>query len=230
MLEIHPLDYIFAIFSDAPGRGLEFEGTAFLVGDGKSFITARHLLPDAGTLVAARITGPRGNFMQIASETLQFDDDHDLLLGRLDEHPAHPGLGVTADLPASSIDLLTTEFSRTQALRDRDPAEMRLSPVTRKGHIIQLAENTLFTRRPTQVMELSFPALSGASGAPVINPATWNVVGMIVGNVDHQLIPAQVERVEFPKGQPKETIRYVMPGAVAVCGRYILDFIESLET
>jgi len=58
--------------------------------------------------------------------------------------------------------------------------------------------------------DTSFPALQGASGAPVLLNLDFSVVGMLVANVERHLLPAQIVRIEDGPATSEET-RYYMP-------------------
>lgn len=59
---------------------------------------------------------------------------------------------------------------------------------------------------PTEVLDLSFPALKGSSGAPIIVEHDGMVTGMIVANIERHLLPAQVERIETVDGIVEEAL------------------------
>lgn len=65
-------------------------------------------------------------------------------------------------------------------------------------------------------LELSFPALRGASGAPVVSNLTFRLWGIIIANVSYHLLPAQIESVLDEQGQVEEETRFMLPQAVAV--------------
>ena len=47
---------------------------------------------------------------------------------------------------------------------------------------------------PTHILELSFPAMKGARGAPVIKAGTGNVVGMVIENREQELLTTKTTR------------------------------------
>jgi hypothetical protein len=72
-------------------------------------------------------------------------------------------------------------------------------------------------------LELSFPALRGASGAPTIynsddmwGNANTQIVGIIVANASEHLLPAQIESVLYENNEAYEEVRFMLPQAVAV--------------
>jgi hypothetical protein len=79
---------------------------------------------------------------------------------------------------------------------------------------------------PTSCLELSFPALKGASGAPVVVEVSGVVVGMIVENVQHELLPSHIERVT-DGAKHVEEIKYVLPSAKAISWKHLNDFAKE---
>jgi hypothetical protein len=63
------------------------------------------------------------------------------------------------------------------------------------------------------MLELSFPALRGASGAPVveIRGTALFAHGVIVANTEHHLLPAHIETVLDSKNQLLEERKYFLP-------------------
>jgi len=75
---------------------------------------------------------------------------------------------------------------------------------------------------PTEVLDLSFPALKGSSGAPIIVEHDGMVTGMIVANIERHLLPAQVERIETVDGIVEER-RYFLPIGKAISSIHLRE-------
>jgi hypothetical protein len=92
-------------------------------------------------------------------------------LVRIDEYrPAVP-LSLVCDKPVTcNTDLVTLEYSTTRV--ERHPASgkviTRLNPAVRMGHMTHHVDVETMGGAGQQALELSFPALEGASGAPVM--------------------------------------------------------------
>jgi hypothetical protein len=94
----------------------------------------------------------------------------------------------------------------------------------RRGHQTRLIKFDLLG--PTagkDVRELSFPALEGASGAPVMFESVptlnqewaWGIVGVLASNIGYHAIPAQMITVEDDRNRTvKES--YMLPQGLAV--------------
>ena len=86
------------------------------------------------------------------------------------------------------------------------------------------------------VLELSFPAFRGASGAPVMFHETgtrvlmgqesYGIVGVIVANASYHLLPAQIESVIDVENNYVEEIRYMLPQALAVNIQHLRPMYE----
>lgn len=77
-----------------------------------------------------------------------------------------------------------------------------------------------------EAMELSFPALRGASGAPVMlnefvtdalmGKDPFGVVGVVLASASYHLLPVQIESVLTEDDTLYEEVRYMLPQAVAI--------------
>jgi hypothetical protein len=68
----------------------------------------------------------------------------------------------------------------------------------------------------TEVIEMSFACLKGASGSPVFNDIDRKLYGIMVQNVDHDLAPTQLIRTVNDDGSLVEEIRYILPAGIAI--------------
>lgn len=79
------------------------------------------------------------------------------------------------------------------------------------------------------MLEVSFPALRGASGAPVF---TWtppySMFGVLSQNYARELHPAQVERIVGDNGEMQEEQRFYLPQGLAVHVRHVRDLLRDL--
>ncbi len=79
------------------------------------------------------------------------------------------------------------------------------------------------------MLELSFPALRGASGAPVVSIGNEVVLwGIIVANVSYHLLPAQIEKV-VEGDTTVEEIKYLLPQAIAVNVKHLSKFSDEMN-
>ena len=76
------------------------------------------------------------------------------------------------------------------------------------------------------MLELSFPALKGASGAPVMS-GQFELWGVIIANVNHHLLPAQIETIYDDDGRVVEETQYMLPQGLAVHVNVIREFLTN---
>jgi hypothetical protein len=226
-----PLKAIFPLaVVNRRGLGRLFLGTGFFIrGDG-TFLTAKHVL-EGVTLRSGECFGavilPGGPTAHPVSD-VTFAERFDIALARAEGVDDVLPLEIaTEDAPANR-DVLTVEFSGTESrLLEDGRTAMHFTPYYRKGHVICSYPSTYPEATPTLCHDLSFPALRGASGAPVIVEADGSVTGMVVANVERHLLPAQVERVELGSDQ-REEIRYFLPIGKAIAWQHLREFVLSV--
>jgi hypothetical protein len=76
-------------------------------------------------------------------------------------------------------------------------------------------------------LDTSFPALQGASGAPILRARDFAVVGMLVANHERHLLPAQVVRIETNNEALEET-RYLLPVGKAIEAHFVLEVLDQM--
>jgi Trypsin-like peptidase domain len=215
-----PLSVVAAVVKRSAGmedRVHELLGTAFLVAD-KLLMSVNHafgVIPTADQEVAVVAYDEDGPVAHLA-EVIYQDPRRDIAVARVAAWPESQPLSLTAtDNLTINNDVLTLEFSPTRG--GVQLADGRIAMVCswnfHKGHIIR---DFISDRNETACLELSYPAFKGASGAPVIEERSGDVLGMIFGNIGMRLMPAEMERVERVDGSSEEVIRYFFPSAQAI--------------
>jgi hypothetical protein len=211
------------------GQRMKFLGTGSIIGDGSILLTADHVTRDwPGPLAIVHLPRPQ---QLIPITPLERDASHDLVLHRVHDYRPPQPLRPIFDAPSHpNRQLLTFEYGTTVTVGP----EVRLNPATRLGHMTRKFDMTKELRSPAgdDALELSWPALRGASGAPVMlndatNPAeAFGVIGVIVANAAYHLLPAQIESVLTEENNLFEEIRYMLPQAVAVNIRHLRPMYE----
>jgi hypothetical protein len=141
-------------------------------------------------------------------------------------------LALASDDAALNADLLMYEYSSTRIERP-NPRDTRVTfePNLHKGHAMRYFLSEFPEKRPTPSFITSFPALRGASGAPVLEGApVWKefaVTGMMVANLERHLLPAQIERVD-DGGSRSEEVRYFLPVGKALARSLIVQALTDL--
>ena len=168
--------------------------------------------------------------MDVFSVTdIRLDKHFDIAVARVVDVTGHEALTLASEDAGQNLDVVSLEFSGTSPIRlANDIIALELGPYTRKGNIIRRRR---YLRpgwpQPAMVQELSFPALKGASGAPVLVEPEGEVLGMIVDNVEHHLLSAHIETIIDDKGRVTETQRYFLPTALAIHWSHLKEFVES---
>lgn len=224
-----PLKAIFPIVSveRTPRPWYSFLGTGFFIDKSGSFLTAKHVCEGLKTecnVVMIEPSAKKATPYQISN--LRFSEKFDIALGEAKGVQDIEPLDIATKNAPINLDILTAEFSGTHTEPTDKGKALVFDPYFRKGQVLRYYINTFPETIPTACLELSFPALKGASGAPVVVERTGEVMGLIVGNIARELLPAQIERVT--NGQKYiEEVKYVLPSARAISWKHLNEFIEE---
>jgi hypothetical protein len=119
--------------------------------------------------------------------------------------------------------IVTFEYGPTRTLGKA----ITLSPATRIGNVTRVIDlRSVHGLAGDEALELSFPALRGASGAPVMKNADYTLWGVIIANVSYHLLPAQIETVLTEDGTMVEETRFMMPQAVPVNVKHVRQLLQ----
>jgi Trypsin-like peptidase domain len=213
-------------------RAGDILGTAFLVGP-NLFMSAHHVLgvePAPGQTLAALLVD--GEHIGAYAAELVFSDPHrDIALARVEDWP------VTEHLPISNTDelfmnqnVLTIEYSPTRTgvpMPDGDSG-IDITANWHKGNMVRQYRDDFGRGGMVRCINLSYPAFKRASGAPV-HEATGHVLGMILSNIESELSPAHLERIELPDGTAHETVRYFLPSARAIHASHLRQALIAYQ-
>lgn len=235
-----PANAIFPLVGRQGGRTTKLYGTGFFIASDGTFMTARHVLDvtlEPGEEIVILRQGPvlPTDPLGIEYETREvkildarFSLQFDIAVAQAVEPGEVEVLSIAADDPPINLDVLTMEFGGSAPEERGDPPRRHwnLNPYHRKGHILRTFRSEYPEREhPVLCLELSFPALFGASGAPILVEKTGDVVGMIVANVELHLLPAHVEKIESAGGT-KEERRYYLPSGKAIHWSHLSNFLR----
>jgi hypothetical protein len=112
--------------------------------------------------------------------------------------------------PAYCYEYSTTSFK---------DGSWHINPASRVGNFVRLVQmEDRYGSAGKDMLEMSFPAIKGASGAPVIQIRDGQaiVVGVVVANAEHHLLPAHIETVLSNNNNLVEERKYFLPQALAV--------------
>lgn len=231
--DLNPRDVVVPIFGVVSGRSGPFLGTGSIVGDGSILLTANHVITafdgPLGIVTMADVRRPPYPITLIGQDT-----SHDLALLRIaDYRPPRP-LVLDFDDFSENTTLIAFEYGTTRQKGN----QILLNPATRIGHMTRrLGPADGLTALTNEAMELSFPALRGASGAPVmINEVAVNtllgkenlgIVGVVIANAAYHLAPVQVEEVLNADNTSYGETRFMLPQGLAVSVRHIRAMYED---
>lgn len=221
------------ISRDADGKVIDLLGTGFFVGRRRVVVTAAHVfkngaLPD-GHKYAISFLDAESHLQLADLGRIQYAPTHDIALFRAEAVPGSVSLSLAAQPVPTNLDVLTYEFSQTEIFTDDSGNRVvHFSPFTHKGNVLRHYVSDFPERTPTPVFDTSFPALQGASGAPVVRATDFSVVGMMVANHERHLVPAQVVRIDTDAAVREETT-YFLPTGKAIEASLIIGFLDIVQ-
>jgi len=197
-----------------------FLGTGCFIKDIPILATADHVIRDwAGQLAIA-------TFPKIAlfpAFLVERNSEADLALLEVPDYPKEMGLLLAQDSEiAQNQQVNCFEYGTTR----RQGKMTILAPATRLGNvtrILNLEEQYGLAGR--DALELSFPALKGSSGAPVVSNSTFNIWGIVIANVSYHLLPAQIESVLDEEKRIIEETKFLLPQGIAVHVKHLREML-----
>jgi len=193
-----------------------FIGTGTFVGDPPLLATAHHVVRGRGSHFAMALPPSpiRWNMNAFSATLLRYDAEVDLAVLRVDGYsPPFSFILAREDEIANNIPVFSFEYGTTQRIAGID----HLAPATRMGNVTRVIDlSDRYGAAGRLALELSYPALRGASGAPVISSLNTRLWGIVIANHEYHLLPAQIESVTDESEGLHEEIRYLLPQAIAV--------------
>jgi len=203
-----------------------FLGTGFFAGEQKRLVTCDHVLSEwhGEYGISAHEDHPR----VYRATPLVRDKDVDLAVLNVEEYEPEYSFPLEEDSKIILNQLVSCfEYGTT----DVAGGHINLSPASRLGNVTRVRDlRGQYRRAGHHMLELSFPALKGASGAPVIlwRPP-FQVWGVVTANVARELLPAQVERIYDESGQLEEEIKFHLPQALAIHVMHVRAILRAAE-
>jgi len=211
---------------DAP---IEFLGTAFYVDDQRTAMTAKHVV-DGWSPGEVSVLQQLGNGTTIGVPVTRIWESgvHDIAVLDLAPFDQACPLELAQGPYPMNVHVATLEYSRSHPLQGA--AARRLLKVVgsfRRGNIVRTY------RAPwpgggaeVETLELSYPALQGASGAAVFEERSTQVVGMVLGNVESTAQPALTLRASL-SGTDYEERTYHLPFGLAISWLHLRIALEA---
>lgn len=208
-----------------------FLGTGFFISSDGRFLTAKHVFGPSNISNGDKYNAVilHGGLSLHKISDVRFSEQFDIALGRAEDVEDIQPLKLASENSPMNFDILTLEFSGTTPKKMEDgTVALVFTPYFRKGYVICYYASDFPEKIPTQSLDISFPALKGASGAPVIVENTGSVIGMIVTNVERHLLPAQVIK-EIQREQTLEEIKYFLPIGKAISWFHLVKFVDYVQ-
>lgn len=216
---------------DSEHRFIDFIGTAYVI-EKSTVVTAKHVIIDnpitEDSLYALPFKDTDGRIYYCVAKEWENSREFDIAVARNLNIPGSIPLKISAGHVDGHFDVISYEFSNMSIeMLDDTNRMIHFIPNTHKGNILHYYTSTFPETVPTQCFDTSFPALQGASGAPVLFQQDFAVVGMLVANIERHLIPAQVVKIVDGVNSYEET-KYFLPLGKAISAILIIDFLESI--
>ncbi len=227
---------IVPIFRGSESTGVEkFLGTGCFVvhGEKRALVTADHVISEAGDDLLIEIPpvpyapsgGGHWNIEVFAAKILDRKPEVDLALLEVKNYfPREPLTLAKVDEINCFQQICTLEYSTTVVKDGR----YVLSPAVRVGNVTRNFRKADVLKVPPMaredLIEVSFPALTGASGSPIMPVNKMALWGILLANVDYQLLPVKFYKAEYDSKEVEETY-YMAPMGIAVHVRHIRDML-----
>ena len=211
---MNPNDCIVPLFGlDQFGTSPKFLGTASFVGQANLLLTAEHVVRGwEGNKYAFSLMSELTADHEL--EVMALDRGRDLALLKTKNFRAEQIIDILEENQAVNPNrlIVSYEYGMTYTAGNA----VMLSPATRLGNVTRTIDRTdRYGLAGQEMLELSFPALRGASGAPVLSNEGFKLIGMIVANVSYHLLPAQIETIYDESGNIEENTQFMLPQALA---------------
>jgi hypothetical protein len=206
-------------------------GTGFIANHGGLVVTAKHVLEgiggSGGGHAAAVFPDSDHKFSVRFLQDIRYPDNADVAIAKLRRFDDLVPLPFLFEPVGCVASVLTFEYSSTEVrMLENGKKEVVFRPHTLKGNVVSHYVSEWPKTMGLRCFDTSFPALQGASVAPVLRASDLTVVGMLVANVERHLMPAQVIRVA-DGADSYEEIKYFMPFGHAIGGREVARVIHA---
>ena len=217
---------------------IEVLGTGFFVGIGtqRRFVTAKHVIvknPLVGSDESYAVVYRQGDDTKVVRiDDIALSSDYDVAAGNVSRSLMRGTvpLKIALENPALNDDIFCYEYSSTRIETIMGNTHVAFEPYFHKGNTVRFLDDDR-ERGNVPSFLTSFPALQGASGAPVMGATKTRklaVVGMMVGNVERHLMPAQI--VEIRDGDKySDSTSYFLPYGQAISHAPLGRALESLK-
>ncbi len=202
-----------------------FLGTGVFCGTSSLLVTANHVLDEMYDTI--KIQGLDRNTFYRASFVAR-KPSVDLALLKIEKYTPSLSCHLACDeeIVFNKV-IFCYEYGKSHNLGE----QIVISPATRMGNVTRFRNlQEKYGSGGEAMLELSFPALRGASGSPVLDTVGTEIRlwGIIVANVSYHLLPAQIETVLQENGSLEEEIKFLLPQALAVNVKHVRDLMNEI--
>ena len=226
-MSIKPTNFIVPIFGmNEKNRIHELLGTGSFVGDHFRLITAAHIFRKWNGPIAIGIpprqSGER-HMRYFPAEITKKHTDIDIAILNVDGYrPEKPLLPAQDGEMLCNYPIICFEYSTTTIVAQ----DMIISPATRLGNVTRFVDlRNVYGKAGEDALELSFPTLLGASGAPILSNYKFELWGIVFANVNYHTLPAQTTTILDETNEILEETKFYLPQGLAVHVKHLRDIL-----
>ena len=219
---IFPADYICPLFQHVDNH--QFLGTGFFLGEPASFLTCAHVI--SGNEANLAVVHPPTARLAYKAHVIKIDKEIDLAQLRVVRYQPPVSIRLASE-PSNTLDFVHCyDYSTVSGFRS---GQIRLNPATRIGNVTRLLNREDGDARFDQALELSFPILQGASGAPILGPRGnyLSLLGVAFGNLEYEARPASIHEALDEHNQIYERKQYMLPLGLAINSSHVARFVDA---
>ncbi len=207
------------------GKYGKFLGTGSFVSDKKILITCEHVIAswNEDYAIMPHVEPPR---LYRAVPILR-DEEVDLACLKVEGYDPPYSFPLAEDSNITINQLVCAfEYSPFEQVG----TYIKFTPANRMGNVTRLRNlNDIFGKAGEQMLELSFPAIKGSSGAPVVlQKSPFSLWGVISRNSAGELFPAQVEKIVDKDGKITEEIKFYLPQGLAIHVKHVRNLLSRI--
>lgn len=204
-----------------------FLGTSFFVEgtSGPLLATVNHIVEDWNGDIGI-LAYPHSAIH--TAELMAQDPEIDLALLHVPGYCPNKSLKIARDNELLIYQLVSCyEYSGSRFFKEAGAPTAALSSSCRLGNITRFVDLTdQYGQAGEEILVLSFAALRGASGAPIVSNSDFSLWGIVTANRAYHLLPTQIETVRDEKNQLIEKTRFMLPQALAIHAKHLRSILE----